>query len=73
MVSEVQDSSQLCLLGVSIQVCRIDDRGIMAPEGVESTRYIPVVLSGEPLRPLYQVTYAKGSLGHIAGAETGKP
>ena len=73
MVSEVQESSQVCILGISIHVCWIDEREMIPLVELVSTRYIPVVLSGPVLNLLYQVTYTRGSTGHVPGADTEKP
>ena len=72
-MSEVQESSQVCILGISIHVCWIDEREMIPLVELVSTWYIPVVLSGAVLNLLYQVTYTRGSTGHIAGADTEKP
>ena len=63
----------MCILGVSIHVCRIDEIEMIPLVELVSTRYIPVVLSGAVLNLLYQVTYTRGSTGHVAGADTEKP
>ena len=63
----------MCILGVSIHVCWIDEREMIPLVELVSTRYIPVVLSGAVLNLLYQVTYTRGSTGHVPGADTEKP
>ena len=63
----------MCILGISIHVCRIDEIEMIPLVELVSTRYIPVVLSGPVLNLLYQVTYTRGSTGHVPGADTEKP